>query len=165
MVQVLRGDFDTVDLKGAFLEFHEADVGGHVVELNGEVRVFHLAGDDVLELFVEVHGAVDREFVAGDERGHEEGEAVDVVPVGMAEEDVGAHGAAAAHEVEPEFAHARAKVDNEQRAVFGLDFDAGGVAAVANGIRSGRWDGAANPPEFDFHVVSLSGRQQNIYLL
>jgi hypothetical protein len=55
-------------------------------------------------------------------------------------------------EREAEFAQAGAAVENND-VVAVADFNAGGVAAVADGGRSGRGNGAANTPEFDVRAV------------
>jgi len=85
---------------------------------------------------------------AGEERRQEERQPLDVVGVGVADEQVGPR-RAAAREGDPELPRARAAIEDEERPIVGARLDAGRVAAVASGLRTGRGDGSPDPPEAD----------------
>lgn len=121
-------NFDGADIEGATnLDGDEGHVGLHVGEGDGEVAVLLL----VLEGILDIMNAIEVEFVAGDEGGDEEGEALEVVPVGVGEEEVKfafALAAGAAHEFVAEGAEAGASIDDEG-VIIGLDLDTGSIAA------------------------------------
>src|SRR5207302_4476484 len=90
---------------------------------------------------------------AAHEVGPEEGKALDVDPVGVADQEVGAD---RPRQLVAELADARAAVDDDQLAGRGADLDAGGVPAVAQGVAAGRRAGASRPPELHPHRWSPS---------
>jgi hypothetical protein len=85
---------------------------------------------------------------AGEERGQEEREALDVIRVGVADEQVRAD-RTGPRESDPELARPGAAVEDEQRAVVGARLDARRVAAVASGLGTRRGDGPPDAPEAD----------------
>jgi len=58
------------------------------VHRDGKVGVLHLATDRLGERAVDAGGAVDREVAAGQKRGHEERQALDVVGMRVRQEQV-----------------------------------------------------------------------------
>ena len=87
VVQVLRADGGVADLEDALDQVVVAHLGADVVEADREVLVLHLSGEHVVERPYEAAGAEDVPPAAGHEERREEGEPVDVVPVGVADQD------------------------------------------------------------------------------
>ncbi len=77
------------------MKFH---LGRHVPELDGEVEVFLLSAEGFFQdaadkaWTADEPWAVEPELVVGIEAGTEEGEALDVIPMDVAEEEVGVDG-------------------------------------------------------------------------
>ena len=63
-------------------------LSAHLGQVDREARMVHLAGERLLERARDVVAAVEVDDVARDERGIEEREALDVVPVHVAEEEM-----------------------------------------------------------------------------
>src|SRR5690606_17930898 len=83
-----REDLDAADLDGPVrLQHHEARRRRELVEVHGEVGRLHLALDEGAWVAVD-GGGVEGDAVARAVEGGEEGEALDVVPVEVGEEDV-----------------------------------------------------------------------------
>jgi hypothetical protein len=90
--------------------------------------------------------------VAGDEQRGEEGNALDVVPVRVADQHMTVNRPLArAEQVLAQLVDAGAAVDHQQGAGIGFDADAGGIAAVAHRARTGFGQRAAGSPETYFH--------------
>ena len=101
---------------------------------------------------VEAARAVDVPDVARVEQRREERQALDVVPVGVADEQMAATRAAgSAISAWPSSWIAGAAVEHEQRAGVGAHLDARGVAAVADRGGPGLGDRTPRAPEGDFH--------------
>jgi len=77
--------------------------------------------------------------------------------MGVREEQVRAD-RALRRERQPELPRAGAAVEDQERAVVGDRVDARGVAAEADGVRSGGGYGATRPPEADADVSDLPAR-------
>src|SRR6266850_2116135 len=89
------------------------------------------------------------------ERGDEERKALDVVPVGVADEEVQVERRLQRlREAQAELARAGPAVEHDHGAVRPADFRARRVAAVARGAVAGRGDRAASTPEPDVHDAS-----------
>ena len=104
----------------------EAEVRGHEGERHREVQEALLVGEGQFQIVV----AVDDDAVARDVGGGKEWEALDVVPMGVAEEKMDSpltSAARALHELQPQPAEPGAAIDDD-RLAGGLDLDAGGVA-------------------------------------
>jgi hypothetical protein len=82
------------------------------------------------------------------ERRQEERQALDMVRVRVADEQVRAY-RTAARERDPELPCAGTAVEDEERAVVGAGFDAWRIPTVARGLRTGCGDGSPDPPEAD----------------
>jgi hypothetical protein len=85
---------------------------------------------------------------AWQERRQEERQPLDVVGVGVTDEQVRAY-RAAARERDAELPRTGAAVEDEERPVIGARFDAGRVPAVASGFGPGRGDRPTDAPEAD----------------
>ncbi len=152
VVQVLRLDQHVAHAEEPLVELREVDAAPQLAELHREVRVLHLPGHRLLEAPLEAERRVDVQLGAREERGHEEGEALDVVPVRVADEEVEPDGMGQRPgEVQAELTRARAAVEDDHGAVGGPDLDAGRVAAVHGRLRTGRGDGPTCSPEAYMH--------------
>jgi len=85
---------------------------------------------------------------AGHEGRQEERQSLDVIGVGMADEQV-RPGRASARQRDAELSRAGAAIEDEERAVVGACLDARRVPAVASGLRTGCRDRSPDPPEAD----------------
>src|SRR5436309_7306354 len=152
VVQVLRLYAHLSDAEEALVELRVVDTAPQLAELDGEVRVLHLPGHRLLEAPLEAARRVDVQLGPGQERGDEEREALDVVPMGVADEEVESHRLGhRPNEVEPEPADAGAAVEDDDGPVGGAYLGARRVAAVDGGRGSRRGDGSSRAPESDLH--------------
>ena len=94
VVQVVRPYHQIADLERALDQLVELDLGANLVERHREVLVVHLAGKRLVQRHVEASGTVHVPVATAEER-FEERETLDVVPVGVAEEDRSGHRLAA----------------------------------------------------------------------
>ncbi|MNT23866.1 hypothetical protein D3C72_1593070 [compost metagenome] len=130
------------------------DAGRHGRFADGKIAALQLHCHHVLDAAPAdaVKGAMQAHAVAGHEQGREHGQAVDVVPVAVRDEDVRVDGLAR-RQLLCQRKDAAARIENDQAIVVGARFDARGVAAVARRARAGGGDGAAHTPEREFHSV------------
>src|SRR4030095_4729264 len=143
------------DGKRASGEIVKANRGAELGEGDGEVVVFHLPGQGPLELLPDCPRSVDVPRVARNEQRREEREPLDVIPVGVGDQQVAvAGGPARGRQRLSQAVRPGPAVQHDQRAVVATDLDAGRVAAVAQrgGTRLGH--GPTGPPESDIHAVS-----------
>jgi len=91
MIQVLSCHANVFHGEDAFHEFVVADGGWELLEAHGEIRVLHLPGQGVLKMLTQPARRVDIPFIPGREKRGEEGEALDMVPVGVSDKEVAAH--------------------------------------------------------------------------
>ena len=89
--------------------------------------------------------------VTADEQRGKEGQAVDVVPVAVGDEDVGLD-RQPREQVLGEREQAGAAIEDDQRAVVGAYFDARRVATIPDSTRTRRRYRTAHPPKAEFHV-------------
>ncbi len=135
VVEVLGNDPRAADRVRALAQVGVAERGGELAQLHREVRELHLAGERVVERAAAPLRAVDGDRVPGLERRREEGKALDVVPVRVAEEDARADGRhRGRHERFTERARARPAVEDEDVSLGGSHLDARGVAAEADRV-------------------------------
>lgn len=85
MVQILGGDRRVADGEGVFAEVVERDRRLQLLELDREIGVLHLPGQHLGELGIATGRGVDRDVAVRVEERAEEGEALDMVPVGVPE--------------------------------------------------------------------------------
>ena len=152
MVQVLRDDADARDAVAALVEVDVGELRRELRELDREVGVLHLSGHHLGERAAAAPRRVDHEPRGRREERGEEREALDVVPVGVAQQERrGERPRARAGEGGAERADAGAAVEHEPGAAAGRHLDARRVAAEVRGAGAGRRDGPARAPEADVH--------------
>ncbi len=148
MVCAVGADERGADGEIEIAQFLDVNVAGQFGERHGEIGAFHLTGEGGDEAFVRAFAAEDAEAAAGFINGRKEGQALDVIPVGVGNEEgeIERLGLEFFEERDAEFAEAGAGIEDDD--VFaGADFDAGSIAAVVNGAASRSGDGAANTPK------------------
>jgi len=96
MIQVPRVHGHAANLEFTFDKLVIANCSAHLIEPNREVRVLHLPGQRVLHGLSDSFGSVDVPLVSLTEQWCEERKAMNVVPMGMADEYVSAQGRACA---------------------------------------------------------------------
>src|SRR4029078_3968445 len=125
-----------------------AHLGGELLDRDREVRVLHLPGERLANRGPQATRAVDVPLECGIEKRSEEGQALDVVPVRVADEDVAALGAVTLGQQRlAEAVRARPAVEEDQRPARAAHLDARGVAAIANGAGARLRDRSARAPE------------------
>ena len=126
------------------------DIAGQLGERHRKIRAFHLAGHGGGETFARAFAAEDVQPAAGFINRRKKGQPLDVIPMRVREEQRQIERAALEFRQQrlTEFAQAGAAVQNDDVATV-PDFNAGGVAAVTNGVRAGRRNRTANAPKLD----------------
>jgi len=82
--------FDIVDIEGALNEVVIANLGSALIERDGEIGILHLPGQGFTQRLAEALGAVYVPFVAGRKKRTKEWDALDMIPMRMADQDVAA---------------------------------------------------------------------------
>ena len=155
MVEIARLDRDIVDHEAPFAQVVVAHGCAEGLGRDREIGVFHLPGECVLERFAEALRRVEIPLVAGNEERREERDALDMIPVGVADQHMPARRLAFAHDRLPKLVPARPAVDHEPRARSRPDFDARGVAAVTDRPWSRLRKRPARAPEAHLHCPFL----------
>lgn len=149
---------DLADAESEGAQLFDGDGAGHLGEGDGEEGGFDGSGDRAFEAGPGASPAEDADFLTGEVGGGEEGETLDVVPVGVGDEDADAGGVVLQFTDEgfAQFADAGAGVEDDDIAAPS-GFDAGGVAAVADGLGAWDGDGTADAPEADGEGIGGDG--------
>ena len=154
MIEPHGFDHHVVQRHSALLQVVEAALGFHLTHIDRKIRGGHLFFHHPLQS-AKAAGGVEREtvFRVVVERA-EERDALDVVPVKMRDEDVGANRFAlrVALQLLPERAQSGAAVEDVE-VVAEANFDAGGVASVAQVVGLGSRRGSAYAPELNSHTL------------
>ena len=155
---------DAVDVDDVFagpLDGEEVEVGTHVVELHGEVFLLHLDLEDLAEA---VDGLVladgeDGDLLSGDVGGAKEGEALDVVPVEVGEDDKEVLlFVSDGEEVLAQIPDAGAGIDDGDAVGVGeAELEAGGIAAEKLESRIADGDGSAGAVKFKLPKMGSLG--------
>ena len=148
VIQVLRLHEHLTDAEKPFIQFREMNAAPEVVQPHGEVGVLHLPGNGVLHAAMEAGVGVDVQLGVGVESRTEERKALDVVPMGMPDEEVDAEGLGRGlQEVMAQLPGACPAVQDDDRAVIGPDFHARGVTAILGSALARHGNGPAGSPE------------------
>src|SRR5262245_45708577 len=138
----------------SFLELHELDLRRHGMHRNREIRAPHLARDDFFQGQMSMFGAQDGQLCASNIGGGKKGNALNMIPVRMAQEQVCMYRARLRQQRLPQSTDASTRVKDNERVVIEPHFDAGSIATVAHGGGSWCGDRPACPPEPDLHARS-----------
>ena len=90
VAQQLCLDADTVNLDAFFFQVAEIDPGGKLAQGDGEVDPVHLSRDELAHRGVALVRTKNLELISLHVQRGEEGDCVDVIPVGMRDENAGA---------------------------------------------------------------------------
>src|SRR5829696_967832 len=143
-----RADVEAVDLEFTFFDLHHHQGRRQGVQRYREDHRIHLAAEDLLERDPLLLGSVydDRGFPAA--KGFEERQPLDVIPVGVRQEDISGEDAIALlHQHVAERTQSAAGIEDDQPVVRSGNADAGGVAAVPRGLGPWSWDRTSGTPE------------------
>ena len=155
MMKVLRDDPRVADFVRSFSELSEGDGCRKLADLDGEVSELHLAGENFAQRMSAPFGTADRDLVPGNEERGEEGKALDVIPVRVAEQDRCRDGLRGVrHELRAERASARPAVKYEAGAPARRHSHTRGIAAETDGARAWRSDRPPGAPESNSHTPS-----------
>src|SRR5262249_6678919 len=96
MVQVMSGDFDVVDIEGAFDKIVIMNCSSELIRCYGKISVLHLTCERFAQGLVETLGTVDVPLIARHKERCEERDALDVIPMRVTDEDMTAQALGAA---------------------------------------------------------------------
>ena len=155
VIEAGAGDLGVLHLElGIVGQLVEVDGGPGLLERDREVGGARLAGHDRLQGPVGALAGIDVQLVALAIQGGEERQPLDVIPVGVADQQVGGAGARfefGLHQLLAQAAQAGAGVDDQAGTFAGDHLHAAGVAAVAFGAWPGHGQRAAHAPEAHSH--------------
>src|SRR5207237_4072870 len=142
-------------LVASILQLADGQLRGKIIDVDGKKRIVHPEPEELAHR-AGLLGAADAQRRLRIVRRTEEGNALDVIPMEVREQEVDGERprAAAVHERRAELAESRAGVEDEKRSGAVANLDTGGVAAVSHGERARRRDGATRAPETDLHSVA-----------
>src|SRR5215471_18865078 len=156
MVQILRDDAHTADREAAFDEIVKTRCGAELPKRNGKVVVLHLSGQGPFELLSDRTRSIDIPRIAWHKEWREEGESLDVIPVGVGDHQVAvAARLACGHERVSQSVSASPTVEDHKGAIEASDLHARCVATIAERSWTGLGHGTASAPEPDIHAVPL----------
>src|SRR5438067_385634 len=148
MVQVLRADLDVAERKDAFGEIVIADGGAELLQLDRKVGGLHLSGERLPHRLGEAARRIHVPFVAGDEDRGKERQALDVIPVSMANQQMPPQRLfAALHQLGAKRNRAGAAIEHYDSAGGRPHLDTGGIAAVPESIWTWFGDRPASTPK------------------
>ena len=152
MVQVTGCHPRLVDHETAFNQVVVTQRRAHRIEVDREIGVLHLPGQRFLQRRAKAARRIHVPLVGAVEQRREERETLDMVPVGMPDEDVAAQRRRALRlQGVAQDADSRSGVEYQLRPVAGAHFHARGVAAVTHRLRPGCGNRTACTPESDAH--------------
>ena len=136
------------------MELAKRDTGTCSVERHGKERRIGLRGEHAAQVLVVALACVDEQTIAFPIERRKERQPLDVVPVGVADQDVRlafARLELGTHKLFAQATNAGAAVDDDARACRRRDLDARGVTSVALGAGARNGKRATNAPEADSH--------------
>src|SRR2546425_5455197 len=158
MTQILRGYADAPDLEHALCQIVEPDLGVEGRKRDREILVGHLASQARLDPSAMATWGIDLPDVIRDEERRKERKALNVIPMGVTDEEMPMHRAGVGrHQFTPEPVGAGAAIEDNEGAISGAHFHTSGVAAIAQRCRPGLRDGATGTPEANAHSKHSSG--------
>src|SRR5262245_16537125 len=84
----MSGDFDVVDIEGAFDKIVIMNCSSELIRCYGKISVLHLTSERFAQRLVETLGTVDVLLIAGHKERSEEWGASDMIPLLTADQDV-----------------------------------------------------------------------------
>lgn len=146
MIQADRAHVERTERRCAAREFIDRGDAGEEMQRHRKLDRVHLRAQRGLDFRARARPAEDVQSIRATVGRAEKREALDVIPMGVREEQI--RGQRLARELESEPAQAAPGIEDEPfRAAAQLD--AGSVTAVFHGLRSRRGNGPAHAPEVD----------------
>ena len=130
MIEVLRLYKDIADAEETFFEFCVMYPAGEVLKFDGEVRILHLSRQRIFQASLKRARTINIEFAAGKKGRSEKWEALDVIPVRVANQEMNAMGSGPAKHVQSKHTNTRPTIEHERRAVLGTHFNTRRIAAI-----------------------------------
>src|SRR5271170_4220564 len=125
MVQILCLYADAMDIVLSFGQRSEADLRRQLVDLDRKICVLHLSGEHICQRRAYTVRRTDREFVPRHEKRPEKWEPLDMVPMGMTQQNRRPQRAGdTVREVESKGPRAGPAIEDQPLAVIGDQFDA-----------------------------------------
>ena len=155
MVEPRGGHPHVLDLElGAVVQLTKGNAGARAVEGNGKKGRVRLRGKHTAQVLIVALAGIDKHPIAIAIEWRKEWQALDVIPVGMADQNMRlpfARLELGAHEFLAQPPYPSSAVDDDAGARCGRDFNARGVPPVA--LSAGAWNGkrAADTPEAYSH--------------
>src|SRR6266496_4242297 len=114
------------------------DRGSELIERDREIRVLHLPGQCFAQGLAKAFWAVNIPFVTGHEKRSEERQALDMIRMGMTDQDVSAHAfRTSRHEFVAEGVSSGSAIKNDECACCRVHLNARGIASVTSRARAG----------------------------
>ena len=164
VVEILRLYQAVPNAEKPLVQFGVMDSARQILQLHGKVGILHLSCQRLFKTSLKAQRSVDIDFSSRQKSRREKREALDVVPMGMSDQNVDSRGCGrSAEKRKSEFADTGAAVEDKEVAVFALKLDAGCVAPIAGRSWPGGGNGASGPPEAYKHENPFSVREANLY--
>src|SRR3954452_9477586 len=156
MVQVLRADLDVAEIKNAFGEIMIADGSAELLQLDRKVGGLHLSREGLPHRLLEAARRIHIPFVSGNEERGKEWQALDMIPVCMADQQIAAQRPLPAlHQLGAKGNRAGASIEHCDRPGGRPHLDTGGVAAVAESTWPWFWDRTTSAPKSHEHDAAF----------
>ena len=152
MMQVLRSDVDVADLQRSLDQIMVVQRRTEFLERDREIRGLHLSGQRLAKRRADASRTVDVPLVTGNEERCKEGEALNVIPMGVTDQDVAVDRRRSACDQRlAEAVRSGAAIEHHERSARRSQLDARGISPVAHGTRAGLGDRAAGSPKANEH--------------
>src|SRR5690242_6069304 len=84
----MSGDFDAVDIEGAFDKIVVMDCSSELIRCYRKISVLHMTSERFAQGLVETLGTIDVPWIARHKKWSEEWDALDVIPMRVTDEDM-----------------------------------------------------------------------------
>ena len=133
MIQIARSDGNIVDLKRSLDKLVVANFGAKLIKLNRKVSILHLPCERVMQRLAHTFRSVDVPLAARRKEGSEEGNALDMIPVRMTDQDMTARRRfVGSKQMLSKLSQTGPAINDDEAAARCRDLDARGVATVAD---------------------------------
>lgn len=158
MVEIVGANGNVMHLEDFFADRRKVQLRSKLVQLDGKVRVCHLAGEGLFEVVLTLCRTINNPFVVRAEGGLEEREPLNVVPVSMSQQHMPTNRTIPSfHQVFAEEAGPGSTVEHEKRAVVSFEQHARRIPPIAHRVDSGRSNRAAGSPKLNVHGSKYTG--------
>jgi hypothetical protein len=141
-------DPEIIEVKVALADFDYRERCGKRVEWNWEHHGIHLPTEYLLQRYSLLGRSVNGHRCSPRAEWLEEGQTLDVIPMGVRQQDVCAERTVPLlHQLMTEWTEPAPGVENDQTAAAAVDADAGGITAVSSCVGTRSWNRAPGSPE------------------